>query len=352
MIEALNRVRALLSIPLPFLAGFVFVVALHQSLKGVDLPGTRRYFYAFLALYALQGMGVGLRFGYGLDALAPVLPITAAAMAPLAYLAFRGLAATPPVRPWLHVLPPLAVAFAVQFWRDVVDPLLLVIFLGYGATLYRLTLMEEDAVAEAALQRRVPALRAARLTAGLMIFFALSDAALAAFTMAYGAAYVPEAVSVMNLGAMVIVLAYYFAPEWSVFAAGNKVPERNPPASPADALAIERVAAALEADGLFKDENLSLAKLARRAGMAPRDVSGAINRATDLNVSQYVNNRRIEEAQRLLKDTDRLLLDVMMESGFFTKSNFNREFRRVTGKSPSQWRKEAKQPAGRGRAVS
>jgi AraC-like DNA-binding protein len=28
----------------------------------------------------------------------------------------------------------------------------------------------------------------------------------------------------------------------------------------------------------------------------------------------------------------------MLEAGFSTKSNFNREFRRVTGTSPAQWR--------------
>lgn len=32
----------------------------------------------------------------------------------------------------------------------------------------------------------------------------------------------------------------------------------------------------------------------------------------------------------------------MFEVGFLTKSNFNREFLRVTGKSPSAWRAERK----------
>ncbi|HBN49318.1 MAG TPA: AraC family transcriptional regulator, partial [Thalassospira sp.] len=31
-------------------------------------------------------------------------------------------------------------------------------------------------------------------------------------------------------------------------------------------------------------------------------------------------------------------------SGFNTKSNFNREFLRITGKTPSQWQQEAQQP--------
>ncbi|WP_191969494.1 hypothetical protein [Neorhizobium galegae] len=84
----------MLSVPLPFLAGLVFALTLYRSLKGVELPGTRRYFYAFLVLYAFQGVGVGLRFGYGVDGLVPFLPITASIMPPLAFLAFRGLTAS------------------------------------------------------------------------------------------------------------------------------------------------------------------------------------------------------------------------------------------------------------------
>ena len=33
--------------------------------------------------------------------------------------------------------------------------------------------------------------------------------------------------------------------------------------------------------------------------------------------------------------------DAMLASGFNTKSNFNREFRRVTGRTPSDWRDAA-----------
>ena len=32
----------------------------------------------------------------------------------------------------------------------------------------------------------------------------------------------------------------------------------------------------------------------------------------------------------------------MLSSGFNTRSNFNREFRRITGKSPSDWRATAR----------
>jgi AraC-like DNA-binding protein len=67
-------------------------------------------------------------------------------------------------------------------------------------------------------------------------------------------------------------------------------------------------------------------------------LSSAINRATGLNVSQFVNNFRVADACRLMAESNRSTTAIMLEAGFSTKSNFNREFRRVTGQSPSEWR--------------
>ncbi|WP_377845214.1 helix-turn-helix domain-containing protein [Bosea sp. UC22_33] len=58
---------------------------------------------------------------------------------------------------------------------------------------------------------------------------------------------------------------------------------------------------------------------------------------TGKNVSQYINDFRVAEACRLLP-AKRSVTMAMLEAGFQTKSNFNREFRRVTGLSPAAWR--------------
>ncbi|MGE7370056.1 helix-turn-helix domain-containing protein [Neorhizobium sp. NPDC001467] len=326
----------MLTIPLPFFAGLVFVLTLHGSLRGVDLPGTRKIFNAFLVLYAAQCIGIGLRFGYGVDSLVPLLPVTASAMPPLSYLAFRNLTASTIRMPWVHVLPPLAVALAVAFVRPLVDLLLLLTFVGYAIALFRITRAgSHEVMAEAALQRMQPAFRAARLTAALMLFFALSDGALAIYAENYGNADVPLAVSLMNLAAIAAVLAYYLRPQVPQ-PAPRPATGGAPAACPEDVAVLTRVSAALET--LFADENLSLARLSRKAGLPAREVSAAINRSTGLNVSQFVNNRRVAEACRLLDETTKSATTILFEVGFSTKSNFNREFRRVTGKNPRQWK--------------
>ena len=103
---------------------------------------------------------------------------------------------------------------------------------------------------------------------------------------------------------------------------------------------LERVDRLLKEQKLFRDDNLTLARLARRAGVPARQISGAINRLAGKNVSQYINDFRITEACRLLRETDMPVTAAMLESGFQTKSNFNREFRRVTAQSPATWRAE------------
>lgn len=72
-----------------------------------------------------------------------------------------------------------------------------------------------------------------------------------------------------------------------------------------------------------------------------RDVSRAINLSTGENVSRYINRLRIEHAQALLSQ-GQLVTEAMYQSGFNTKSNFNREFLRVTGQSPSAWKGDKK----------
>ena len=66
-----------------------------------------------------------------------------------------------------------------------------------------------------------------------------------------------------------------------------------------------------------------------------------INQKTGENVSRYVNAARIEAAKAKLLGGENVT-QAMLASGFNTKSNFNREFLRVTGLSPSKWLAETR----------
>ena len=90
---------------------------------------------------------------------------------------------------------------------------------------------------------------------------------------------------------------------------------------------------------LYRDPDLTLNRLSRRLGIPSRRISIAINRTLGRNVPQVVNEYRVGEAVRLLIETDLSITTVMFECGFQTKSNFNREFTRVTGTTPSDYRR-------------
>ncbi len=96
----------------------------------------------------------------------------------------------------------------------------------------------------------------------------------------------------------------------------------------------------LRQDDFYLEPELNLARLARKVGLPARRVSQAINRHTGMNVSQYVNQLRIRQAAQWLLAGDEPVTDIMQKAGFTTKSNFNREFLRIQGVSPSEWRRQ------------
>jgi AraC-like DNA-binding protein len=89
---------------------------------------------------------------------------------------------------------------------------------------------------------------------------------------------------------------------------------------------------------IFQDPDLSLDRLARRLGIPARKISSAVNQTHKQNISKVINAYRIEHAKTLLQQSDKAITDIFLSSGFQTKSNFNREFSRITGQTPSEFR--------------
>jgi AraC-like DNA-binding protein len=86
--------------------------------------------------------------------------------------------------------------------------------------------------------------------------------------------------------------------------------------------------------------NLTVAQLARRFGMQPRELSQLVNQGFNQNFFEFIGHYRIEEAKSMLAEpgNPRSILDVMYEAGFNSKSVFNTAFKKATGLTPSQYR--------------
>lgn len=63
-------------------------------------------------------------------------------------------------------------------------------------------------------------------------------------------------------------------------------------------------------------------------------------KATGINFKKYINNLRIQEAKRLLLQTDKLIYEIANESGFAESSYFISKFSNEVGISPSDFRKQ------------
>ncbi|MGA0563307.1 helix-turn-helix domain-containing protein [Ancylobacter sp. VNQ12] len=342
-------------VPLPF------VVALILSLLAIRLvrseEGGRHHalFLALITAYAVQSVLVGLRWGYDLRAVLPFQAVLAGFIAPLAYVAFRSLteddAKDGAARLWPHlVLPPLAVAVLFAWQPAPIGPLMVALFLAYGGGLFWLARRGPDGLVGSRLDGAVRSYRALILTASALIGSALMDVVISFDLDWTGGRNTPALIASFNVVALLVLGAAAAAADSGATEVSDEAPIAAPETSAhdetAEDLAAEDAAilAALEAlmreRRLYTDADLDLGRLARRLVLPARRLSQAINRAHGVSVSHYVNDLRIREAQRLLIETDLPVTRVMMEAGFLTKSNFNREFRRMAGTSPSAWRRE------------
>jgi putative ABC transport system permease protein len=102
---------------------------------------------------------------------------------------------------------------------------------------------------------------------------------------------------------------------------------------------------AMEVNLLYRDADLSLGSLAEMLGMHPHDLSRIVNVALKKNFSDFINEYRIREVTRKMQDPtyDRItLLGIAFDSGFNSKTTFNRAFREMTGKSPAEYKNDLK----------
>jgi AraC-like DNA-binding protein len=93
-------------------------------------------------------------------------------------------------------------------------------------------------------------------------------------------------------------------------------------------------------DALYKNRDLSINDLASRLGVHPNYLSQTINQLEKKNFYDFVNTYRIEEFKRLIamqKNQQFKLLSLAYDCGFSSKTSFNRYFKKVTGRTPSQY---------------
>ena len=85
-------------------------------------------------------------------------------------------------------------------------------------------------------------------------------------------------------------------------------------------------------------QTVSLNDIAQKIGMNPNAVCRLFKRSTGKTVMQYLSRLRINNACRLLIETGWPVSRIAWESGYSNLSHFNRQFRQLTGQTPSEYR--------------
>jgi AraC-like DNA-binding protein len=110
----------------------------------------------------------------------------------------------------------------------------------------------------------------------------------------------------------------------------------------ADFLIMKEIEKMMQGDKVYRDSALTSDSLARKLGAKKYHVSRAIRCCTTKSFNTFINEYRIKEAVQLYSDKNasRLLVDsVAFDVGFTDRHSFYRVFKKMTGLSPTEFRK-------------
>ena len=332
----------MITLPLPLVLSLILgFLALRMALRGRPVP----VIAGLLALLALQALINALALHYALPAARLAQPVTAMAIPALAWLAWKsdGLARPLTPRDALHAAGPLA-ALALRWQGGLLLELLVPLtYAAYAAAIV------------VGLLRAGPDLPRSRLGQGgnppllwsgialALALSALSDFGIAFAIAAGHAARVPLIVDLattallLGLGTLALAAQSLTAPPEATETAAPPSPTED------DHALMARLADLMETRRLWRDPDLTLTQLARRLQVPAKRLSTAVNRTTGDNISRLVNGYRIRAAGDALAQ-GATVTEAMLDAGILTKSNFNREFRRITGKTPTEWQATHRHP--------
>jgi AraC family transcriptional regulator len=86
-------------------------------------------------------------------------------------------------------------------------------------------------------------------------------------------------------------------------------------------------------------EPVTVSMLSSAVGLSRSHFSRAFHKVAGEPPRAYISRLRVERAMSLVREGDIRLGEIALVAGFADQAHFSNAFRRVTGATPSQWRK-------------
>lgn len=371
----------MLAIPLPFVVSLLLLLL--AVILWVKPDSDTRPASGFTTLCALTTAIVGLRWSFDIALLRLLQPILASLVPMTAWYCFRRAHQAGQLSR-LHWLGPAVVtlgSLSYPYWHPPLDLFLSLLYVGYGLLLLRAS--NADA-ARVRLSDMEHVGYAERIAGGLLLFSAVIDGTL---TLDFAVYAGQHAMYILAVGYSVLLptlaVCVILVSRSTLSSNSSHQPDAVPCAVPvcpkqdhdkksvkqdsvnedshplntqsteapitattssqpmtaADAhTTVKKLDQLMQEQQVYLDPDLTLDRLARKLVIPAKQVSAAVNQIHGRNISKYINEYRIEHAKQRLLSHEESITQVYLSSGFQTKSNFNREFNRVTGQTPSAFR--------------
>jgi|WetSurMetagenome_2_1015567.scaffolds.fasta_scaffold30705_2 AraC-like DNA-binding protein len=99
----------------------------------------------------------------------------------------------------------------------------------------------------------------------------------------------------------------------------------------------------MENEKPYLNPNITLFDLSKKVSIPHRSLSEIINNTIGQNYYDFINSYRVKESLHLLSDAttrSKTILEILYEVGFNTKSSFNQAFKKHTGTTPTEYKKQ------------
>lgn len=101
---------------------------------------------------------------------------------------------------------------------------------------------------------------------------------------------------------------------------------------------LQKITTVIEEQKIYKRPDLSLSILAKELSVRPQFLSQFLNDNLNKSFNQFINEHRVEEAKRLLKEDAHLKIDVIgIACGFNSSSTFYSTFKKIAGTTPANY---------------